>query len=71
MVNDYRNSTPQSVWPYMQTTRRSTGQKSTLRGSEKSQKPRWWSETNSAQIDPETTEEKVYRNTKCDDSSSG
>ena len=27
--------------------------------------------TNSAQIDPETTEEKVYRNTKCDDSSSG
>ena len=46
-------------------------QKSTLRGSEKSQKPRWWPETNSAQIDQETAEEKVYRNTKCDDTSSG
>ena len=34
-------------------------EKSTLRGSEKSQKPRWWPETNSAQIDPEATETSV------------
>ena len=45
--------------------------KALYEGLRKVKKNRWWPETNSAQIDPEATEEKVYRNTKCDDSSSG